>query len=128
MQLPPQLSPARLRECSIAPVRRSLLVLLAAAAFPSSTVAAPVLVLGRDGRVTARNDPYVSGPAITPAPAGSAEAEPASRVRTAAATRRQRTVFSELNRMRRTGAISPAVYEADTAAYRAALTEEQHLS
>jgi hypothetical protein len=127
MQLPPQLSPARLRECSIAPVRRSLLVLLAVAAFPSSAVAAPVLVLGHDGRVTARNDPYVTGPAITPAPAGAGRARPSVKVRAAAASGPQRTVFSELSRMRRTGAISTDVYRADSASYRAALTEEKHL-
>jgi hypothetical protein len=123
MQLPPQLSPVRLRECSIAPVRRSLLVLLAVAAFPSSAVAAPVLVLGHDGRVTARNDPYVTGPAITPAPPRPA------RVVAASATKRapQRTVLSELARLRRTGAIGADVYRADTASYRAALTEEKSL-
>jgi hypothetical protein len=124
MQLPPQLSPARLRECSIAPVRRSLLALLAVAAFPSSAAAAPVLVLGHDGRVTARNDPFVTGPAVTPAPAHP------GRVATAAATRRapQRTVLSELTRLRRTGAIDVPTYRADTASYRAALTEEKHLN
>jgi hypothetical protein len=123
MQLPPQLSPDRLRECSIAPVRRSLLVLLAVAAFPSSAIAAPVLVLGHDGRVTARNDPYITGPAITPAPARPAP------LATAAATKRapQRTVLSELARLRSTGAIDAPTYRADTASYRAALTEEKHL-
>jgi D-glucuronyl C5-epimerase-like protein len=105
-------------------VRRSLLVLLAVAAFPSSAIAAPVLVLGHDGRVTARNDPYVTGPAITPAPARPAP------LATAAATKRapQRTVLSELARLRRTGAIDAPTYRADTASYRAALTEEKHLS
>jgi D-glucuronyl C5-epimerase C-terminus len=104
-------------------VRRSLLVLLAVAAFPSSAIAAPVLVLGHDGRVTARNDPYVTGPAITPVPARAAP------VAAAAATKRapQRTVLSELTRLRRTGAIDAPTYLADTASYRAALTEEKHL-
>jgi hypothetical protein len=53
-------------------VRRGLLVLLAVAAgaFPAAAAAAPVLVLGRDGRATVRNDPFVTGPAMTPAPAG----------------------------------------------------------
>jgi hypothetical protein len=122
MQLPPQLSPDRLRECSIGPVRRSLFILLAFAAFPSSAIAAPVLVLGHDGRVAARNDPYVTGPAITPAPARPARA--------VAATKRasQRTVLSELARLQRTGAIDAPTYRADAASYRAALTEEKHLS
>jgi hypothetical protein len=51
-------------------VRRSLLVLLAVAAFPSSAVAAPVLVLGHHGGVAKRNDPFLAGPAITPVPSG----------------------------------------------------------
>jgi D-glucuronyl C5-epimerase C-terminus len=134
MQLPPQLWPARLRECSIAPVRRSLLVLLAVAAFPSSAAAAPVLVLGHDGRVTTRNDPYLTGPAATPAPArratvARATAHPAT-VASAAATKRapQPTVLSELARLQRTGAIDAPTYRADTGSYRAALTEEKHLS
>jgi hypothetical protein len=128
MQLPPQWWPARQRECSIAPVRRSLLVLLAVAAFPSSAVAAPVLVLGHDGRVSSRNDPFVTGPAITPAPARSGAGRAGSMMTTAAATNRQRGVFSELSRLRRTGAITAATYRADRASYGAALTEEKHVS
>jgi D-glucuronyl C5-epimerase C-terminus len=125
MQLPPQLSPARLRECSIAPVRRSLLALLAVAAFPSSAVAAPVLVLGHDGHVTARNDPFVTGPAITPAPARPPRVAGAAAVRPGKPA--GRTVLSELSRLRGTGAIPATTYRADTASYRAALTEEKHL-
>jgi hypothetical protein len=127
MQLPPQLSPDRLRECSIARVRRSLVVLLAVAAFPSSAAAAPVLVLGHDGHATARNDPFVTGPAITPVPAGSGAGPSGLTIRAAAAKKPQRTVFSELTRLQRTGAITVAVDQADTASYRAALTEEKHL-
>jgi hypothetical protein len=132
MQLPPQLSPERLRECSIASVRRSLFALLAAAvlaavARPSGAAAATVLVLGRDGHVTHRDDPYVTGPAVTPAPASR------RRVigRVAPAAKRARpapTVYSELARLRRSGAVSATAYRADAAAYRAALTEEKHLS
>jgi hypothetical protein len=56
-------------------VRRTLVILLAVAAvfaLPVSAFAAPVLVLGRHGRVTARNDPYLNGAAITPAPSADA--------------------------------------------------------
>ncbi|MGH2908503.1 MAG: D-glucuronyl C5-epimerase family protein, partial [Solirubrobacteraceae bacterium] len=52
-------------------MRRALVILLAVAAVlsvPASAFAAPVLVLGRHGRVTVRNDPYLGGPALTPAP------------------------------------------------------------
>jgi D-glucuronyl C5-epimerase C-terminus len=125
MQLPPQLSPARLRECSIGPVRRSLLVLLAVAAFPSSAVADPVLVLGHDGHVTARNDPFVTGPAITPSAGRRVPMTSAATIRAGQAS--ERTVLSELARLRRTGAIPAAIYQADTASYRAALTEETKL-
>jgi D-glucuronyl C5-epimerase C-terminus len=100
------------------------LILLAVAAFPSTAAAAPVLFLGHDGRVTARNDPYVSGPAITPQPAHP------TRMTVAAAARRppERTVFSELSRLHRSGAIDAATQRSDSAGYRAALAEEQHLS
>jgi hypothetical protein len=53
-------------------VRRTLVILLAVAAalaLPSSAFAAQVLVLGPHGRVHVRNDRYLSGASITPAPA-----------------------------------------------------------
>jgi hypothetical protein len=56
-------------------VRRTLVILLAVAAvltLPASAFAASVLVLGPGGRVTACNDPYLGGPALTPAPSGDA--------------------------------------------------------
>jgi hypothetical protein len=110
-------------------VRRSLLVLLAVAAFPCSAVAAPVLVLGHDGRAVTRNDPFVVGPALTPAPASRARVSTV--MRTAAAARRRspaRTVYSVLAALRRTGAIPATTYQADTASFRAALAEEEHLN
>ncbi len=118
------MSPARLRECSIAPVRRSLLVLLALLAVPGSAAAAPVSVLGRDGHVTHRNDPFVTGSAITPVPA---PVSPAAKTAVAPAAGPPRTVYSELSRLRRTGAIDDPTYRADAASYRAALSEETHL-
>lgn len=112
-------------------MRRSLLVLLAVAAFPSSAAAAPVLLLGHDGRVSARNDPFLSGSAITPTPA---RASPGRRARSDAVkqTKQPRaqppTVLSELARLQRTQAIDAATYQADLGSYNAALTEEKHLS
>jgi D-glucuronyl C5-epimerase C-terminus len=38
------------------------------AVFPSSAAAAPALVLGRQGDVIHRNDPFLNGPELTPAP------------------------------------------------------------
>ena len=58
-------------------MRRSLLVLLAVAAvaaMPSSAAAAPVLVLGHDGRVTHRDDPFLGASSLTPTPATAATA------------------------------------------------------
>ena len=68
MQHPPQSWQGPGRECSIGSVRRSLFVLLVVLLFPTSAAAAPVLVLGHNGHATLRNDPYVTGPAVTPAP------------------------------------------------------------
>jgi hypothetical protein len=53
-------------------VRRSLLALLVLAICPSSAAAAPVLVLGKHGHVSTRNDRFLTGPAVTPTPAGKA--------------------------------------------------------
>jgi hypothetical protein len=92
-------------------VRRSLLVLLGvvAAAFPSAAAAAPVLVLGRDGRATVRNDPFVTGPAVTPAPAGSS-ASPDAIVAAARKPKKRPpvTFLSELARLYHSGALTAA--------------------
>jgi hypothetical protein len=140
-------------------VRRSLLALLAVAAFPATANAAPVLVLGHDGRVRAQNDPYVSGPAITPTPVTTTARRRIARVTWAAGQtgstarlarggtlapsvprvarvakppskpkRPQRTVAGELKRMLRSHAITPTIYQQDTASYVQALKAEKHLT
>lgn len=126
-------------------MRRTLVALLAIAAFPSSAAAAPVLVLGHDGQVTRRDDRFVPSGALAPLPAAVtahaarsadrvAGAGGAARVRAAAATRKrpprkpQPTVYSVLGQLRRAGAISPATYSIDAGSYTAALGEEKHLS
>jgi D-glucuronyl C5-epimerase-like protein len=135
-------------------VRRSLLVLLVAVAFPSSAAAAPVLVLGHDGRAAVRNDPFVSGPALTPAPArtssqtaradGLMHADvgvhahsamraygPRGHARAVVAKRRKRapqiTVLTELARLNRIHAIDGAAYRTYVAGFRAALATEKRL-
>jgi hypothetical protein len=143
MQLPPQLWRGRWRECSIALVRRSLLVLLAVAAFPSCAVAAPVYVLGHDGRATVRNDPFLTGPALTPAPGtrtrktasaastsgGASEGNPAKRKSTKRKKPKpQVTVLSELARLYRTHAINQGAYQQDVAGFNSALAAEKHLT
>jgi hypothetical protein len=132
-------------------VRRSLLGLLAVAAvaFPACAGAAPVLVLGHHGRATVRNDPFVTGPAVTPAPASapaSASASASTRsggivgdehpaLATAAAspTKRKKpktppiTVLSELARLYRIHALTAVQYHGDVASFNGALATERKL-
>jgi hypothetical protein len=115
-------------------VRRSLLVLLAVAAFPCSATAAPVLVLGHHGQVTRRDDPFLTRATITPAPASApipgaglahSARKAAPRATSAAAAR---TVLSELARLYRTHAINRAQDRSYVASFNAALRSERHLS
>jgi hypothetical protein len=138
-------------------VRRSLFVLLVVLLFPASATAAPVLVLGHNGHATLRNDPYVTGPALTPAPAsgtartsavppaapGLSTSERAARATASTggaspgtssrpSKRKKRkppeiTFLSELARLHRTGALPTASYRADVSAYKAALATEKKL-
>lgn len=116
-------------------MRRSLLVLLVVLFFPAAASATPVLVLGHDGQAARRNDPFVTGPALTPAPAG-APAPALSRTEHAArAVKKPKpkpkkpeiTFLSELARLHRTGALSPTSYQADVSAYNRALATEKKL-
>jgi len=133
-------------------VRRSLFVLLLVLLFPASAAAAPVLVLGH-GHATLRDDPYVTGPAITPAPAsalapslstseraaratagtGGASAGGPSTSSTPAKKKKKKpkkpeiTFLSELARLHRTGALPTASYRADVSAYHQALSTEKRL-
>jgi hypothetical protein len=151
MQLPPQSWQGPRRECSIGSVRRSLFVLLVALLFPASAGAAPVLVLGHDGRATLRNDPYVTGSALTPVPgsstapglstsehaarasASSGGTSPGGSTRSTPTKRRKKpkkpeiTFLSELARLHRTGALPTASYQADVSAYNHALATERKL-
>ncbi|MGO9820118.1 MAG: D-glucuronyl C5-epimerase family protein [Solirubrobacteraceae bacterium] len=127
-------------------MRRSLLVLLAVAAFPSSAAAAPVLVLGHDGRVSARNDPFLSGSSLTPTPNRHPTAyrhavnhrhaakRPQDAVVAATAVAKKRpkpkpqpTLFSALARLQKTGALSPPAEQQYSRDYSHALTVEKHL-
>jgi D-glucuronyl C5-epimerase C-terminus len=104
-------------------VRRRLLGLLVVAMFPSTAAAAPVLVLGPHGHATVRNDPFVTGPAITPVPVPAALA----RAHSARARPPQRTVRSELTRLYRAHQISATAYRGDNASFNAALAAERRL-
>ncbi len=114
-------------------MRRRLLGLLlaatalasAAGTYPAIATAAPVLVMGRSGHVSVRDDPFLPTPAVTPAPAAVgalASAGPAP-------TKRQpnRTVVSELARLYRTHQIDQADYRTDSGAFAAALNAVKHL-
>jgi hypothetical protein len=155
MQLPPQSWRALRRECSIGSVRRSLFILLAVLLCPGSASAASVIVLGH-GHATHRDDPFVTGPALTPPPAGVvlrssgvlARGEHAARATASSggasagtptakggkpAKRKKRskpeiTFLSELARLYRTHQLTAAQYHADAAAYNHALATERKLS
>ncbi len=134
-------------------MRRSLFVLLVVLLFPASAAAAPVLVLGHNGHAMLRNDPYVTGPALTPVPASATVPALSTSERAARATgvtggaapgapgtsskpakRKKRkppkpeiTFLSELARLHRSGALPTASYQADVNAYNHALATERKL-
>jgi D-glucuronyl C5-epimerase C-terminus len=83
--------------------------LLAALAGAATAQAAPVLVLGKDGRVSVHHDPLGPGTALR----GSTRAP---RVRATAAARRK-TVIGELKRLLAAGAIDQPTYDARRASY-----------
>jgi D-glucuronyl C5-epimerase C-terminus len=129
----------RRAECTIAPVRRCLVVLLALAAFPCTAVAAPVLVLGPHGRVHERNDRFLSAVPITPLPATAPGHRADARARTAvarqhAATPKRKpkkppvTVKSVLSALQRRGSITAVQYSQTLNAFNGAVRVEKHLT
>jgi hypothetical protein len=119
-------------------VRRSLVVLLALLVWPGTAAAAPVLFRAGDGAVSTRNDPYVTGPALTPAPARTAAKRSprdnpgrfTAALAAAHAKRRKtptRTVSGELTRIYRQHGITAAAYHGYELSYSQALTAERHL-
>jgi hypothetical protein len=113
-------------------VRGSLLVLLAVAAFPTSAAAAPVLVLGHDGRARAIYDPFVRGPAITPVPMRSRHRTAAVAAVARAAAKRPRrpqpTVTGALARLYHTHAITAGAYHSYSTSFAQALKTEKRLT
>ncbi len=116
-----------------------LALLLALLVEASTSAAAPVLFRAGDGTVSTRNDPFVTGPALTPAPstpaggreaplAGPGSVRPALAVAHVARKRRpRRTVFSELTRLYRQHAITASAYHGYELSYNRALSTERHL-
>jgi hypothetical protein len=88
--------------------------------FPSTAGAAPVVVLTPGGHAVHRNDPFLTMPAVTPAP----EAKPAAKRKPKT---RERTVRSELVRLRNTNAITPQQYSQYNGSFSAALATERRL-
>jgi hypothetical protein len=116
-------------ECSIAFVRRRLFGLLVlAVAFPSTAGAARVVVLTPGGHAVHRNDPYLTMPAVTPAravvgwTARTGTTLPRKRPKA-----KQRTVRTELTRLRKTHAITVAAYRSYNASFSAALASARRL-
>ncbi|MEA2212378.1 MAG: hypothetical protein QOF83_2326 [Solirubrobacteraceae bacterium] len=120
-------------------VRRGLVVLLALLAWPGTAAAAPVLFRAGNGAVSTRNDPFVRGPALTPAPAraspsrpsqtrgGPGRFRPALTAPTHRTRRPARTVNGELTRIYRQHGITASAYRGYERSYSRALAAERHL-
>jgi hypothetical protein len=93
--------------------------------FPSTAGAAPVVVLTPAGHAVHRNDPYLTMPAVTPAPAAAATSTAAKPKPKPKA--KQRTVRSELVRLRNSSAITQTQYRAYNGSFSAALASEKRL-
>jgi hypothetical protein len=104
-----------------------LIVVVLSAALPAGAQAASVLVMGAGGHVTARQDPFVPAGDLTPPPKGGTSATAATAPGAALTARAQKTVTSELTRLRRTHAISTAAYNTYSASFASALATERHL-
>ena len=75
-------------------------------ASPASAHAAAVLVLGRQGRATVRDNPFVTAPAVAPT-----RSRLGARLVTSGPPSAARTVRQTLRRLRETGAITAAAYD-----------------
>ncbi|MGI8863707.1 MAG: D-glucuronyl C5-epimerase family protein [Solirubrobacteraceae bacterium] len=94
-------------------------VLWALGGTPAVAQASQVIVLGRDGHATQRNDPFLTLPTVTPAPAVPFRARATSvKRRSRPADRNVRTVLA---RLRHTHAISSAAYQRYLGSFNSAL-------
>jgi D-glucuronyl C5-epimerase-like protein len=98
---------------------------LALCGSPAGALAARVVVLGAGGHAAVRDDPFLTVPDVTPAPAASVGALVAqARPRARAASR---TVRGELARIRRAHAIPASAYRHYLGSFNAALGALRHL-
>ena len=83
-----------------------------------------MVVLTHAGHAVQRNDPYLTMPAVTPAPAAPAvaAAKPKPKPKT-----KERTVRTELVRLRNSGAITQTQYRLYNGSFSAALASEKRL-
>jgi D-glucuronyl C5-epimerase C-terminus len=93
----------------------------------AGALAAPVIVLSAGGRATVRDDPFLTLPAVTPAPSVSSVWSPARAARARPRPRLDRNVRTELARLHRTHAISLAAYRGYLGSFNSALRAERHL-
>jgi hypothetical protein len=120
---------------------RAVAILLAVAAWPASAAAAPVLFRHSDGRFSARNDPYLNGPALTPAPPSVEDQASAgrpsgalgaltalARANRARARASSVTVPGVLARLYHRHLIGAPAYHRYRGDFYGALSEERHLS
>jgi D-glucuronyl C5-epimerase C-terminus len=104
----------------------ALTVAVVSLAFPAGAQAARVLVMGPAGHVTARQDPFVPAAEPTPSP-NTVQATAAATKPTKARMPPQKTVASELTRLRNSGAMTPAEYATYNSSFNAALSSERRL-
>ncbi len=111
-------------------MRLRLFGLLAiAAVFPASAAADPVVVLGAHGHAFVRNDRFLTGLALTPAPMGSSRGAVARAFSAARRPKRKpvKTVPSELARLFHAGQITGGQYRTYSGAWNAAQKFERKL-
>ncbi len=103
-------------------VRGGLLIAILLCAFPAASIASPVVVLGHSGHVVRRDDPFLTTPALTPAPSRTPiTARRAAPMRAPRAVIADRTVRGELARLLAQHAITPARYRRYRAGFDAAV-------
>ncbi|MBV8430816.1 MAG: hypothetical protein JO244_06620, partial [Solirubrobacterales bacterium] len=116
--------------------RLSGLLLVAALTFPGAAAAAPVLVMGRGGRVHRANDRFLTAGVPTPGPSAPARRPTRPRPPGAVAARakppkrpkpKPPSVSSELIRLYASGQISASADASYSASWAAALAAAQHL-
>ena len=117
------MQPARRRivRAAAAPILAAL-----ALSLPAAATAAPVLVMGPGGHVIARQDPFLPAGEPTPPP-NAIRATTAVAHISKAKKPPQKTVASELKRLRNSGAIAPSQYATYSSSWNAALASQRRL-